>query len=105
MTPAEQAYQEQLETIRKAREAGVPTAHPASNRARVNNTDAERVDSQGIAGSLARRAVPDVTFNQSTYDVLERYDEFDRLAEVEQAKREGKISVEKPVIHDPDKWF
>lgn len=106
VTPGQRQFEEQQVTLRKLKAAGLPATSRESNRSRPNNTSASRADSQGLAGSLQRRAVPDASFNQATYEAFESYDPSDRLASVEQGKREGKVSVDKqaPDAIEPP-WF
>jgi hypothetical protein len=89
-TLAQVAYEEQKETRAKIDAVGLPHTS-SSNRPRVNNTDAAHVDSQGIAGSLARRAVPNVSFNMGTQDAYEAYSPADRLAAAEADKQPGTV--------------
>lgn len=89
-TPGQRAYHEHLEIRRKNAQAGLPNKS-ASNRARVNNVAGEHADSQGVSNSLARRAVPDASFGQATYEAYESYAENDPLAAVEQERSGGVV--------------
>lgn len=90
-TLAQLAHAEQQANIAAAKRTGLPISLA---RATVNNTDAEQVDSQGIAGSLARRAVPDASFNASTAEAYEGYDSSDNLYHHEVAKKSATVTVE-----------
>ena len=81
-TLAQIARAEQIETLAAIEAAGLPT-ESASNASRVNNTDVAGTDSQGVPESLARRAVPDVSYGQATYEAYESYDPTDPLHAVE----------------------
>ena len=89
-TPGQRAYAEHLDTRRKNARAGLPNKS-ASNRARVNNVAGEEADSQGVSNSLARRAVPDASFGQATYEAYERYADNDPLAAVERERSEATV--------------
>jgi hypothetical protein len=89
-TPSQQAYLEQQETIAKIVESGASLTSE-SNKPTVNNVEGHDTDSQGIEGSLERRAVPDASFNQNVMDAYESYAENDPYAGREAAKRAGVV--------------
>lgn len=82
------AFDEQQDRIAAMDDAGLPHTTANSNRPRVNNTDATSMDSQGLAGSLDRRKVADVSFNMGTPQAYEEYVN-DALGLVEAKKNSG----------------
>ena len=87
-TLAQIAKLEKDDILDRIGDAGLPTTTAASNRARVNNTDAASMDSQGLAGSHELRDEPNQSFNANTFDVYEEY-ENDALGAVEARKASG----------------
>lgn len=87
-TLAQIAYEEQQERQAAITAAGLPMDSAESNKARVNNTDAAGMDSQGLDGSLAARNVADESFNQNTFEAYEAYNN-DILGSIEAKKASG----------------
>lgn len=92
-TPAQLAHEEQQNIVAAILDAGLPLVSE-SNVMIENNVEDHEADSQGIEGSLARRAVPDASFNENTYNAYEEYDDSDAFASVEEWKRTGTVSYD-----------
>ena len=90
-TPSQIAFEEQQERIAAIDDAGLSETTAASNRARVNNTDAASMDSQGLVDSLEARNTADVSFNMGTQQAYEDYVD-DPLGLVEAKKNSGASS-------------
>lgn len=88
-TPAQIAKLEKDDIVAKIGAADLPTTTAASNRARVNNTDASSMDSQGLAGSHELRDEPNQSFNKGTQSAYEDYASTDIFAAVEARKNSG----------------
>lgn len=69
-------------------DAGLPLTTVQSNRARVNNTDAASMDSQGLADAHELRDEPNQSFNMGTQQTYEDYAN-DSLGMVEARKNDG----------------
>ena len=87
-TLAQIAKLEKDDIVAKIAAAGLPATTAQSNRARVNNTNAASMDSQGLAGNHELRDEPNQSFNANTFDVYEDYVN-DALGLVEAKKASG----------------
>lgn len=87
-TLAQIAKEEKDDILDRISDAGLPSTTTSSNKARVNNTDAASMDSQGLAGAHELRDEPNQSFNANTFDVYEEY-ENDALGAVEARKASG----------------
>jgi hypothetical protein len=83
------AKEEKDERVAAITAAGLPQTTAASNKARVNNTSAASLDSQGVTGAHEARNTPNVSFNQSAQQAYEDYAATDALAAVETRKNSG----------------
>lgn len=87
-TPAQVAKEEKDDILARIAAAGLPSTTTQSNRARVNNTDAASMNSQGLAGAHELRDEPNQSFNMGTQQAYEDYVN-DALAAVEARKNSG----------------
>lgn len=87
-TPAQIAKLEKDDVVAKITAAALPQTTASSNRARVNNTDAATMDSQGLTGAHELRDEPNQSFNMGTQQAYEDYAN-DALAAVEARKNSG----------------
>lgn len=87
-TPSQMAKLEKDDIVARITAEGLPLTTASSNRARVNNTDAATLDSQGPAGSHELRDEPNQSFNMGTQDAYEDY-ATDILGSVEARKASG----------------
>lgn len=87
-TPSQIAKLEKDDIVARNTAAGLPQTTTQSNRARVNNTDAASMTSQGLTGSHELRDEPNQSFNMGTQQAYEDYAN-DALAAVEARKNSG----------------
>lgn len=87
-TLAQIAKEERDERVAAIEAAELPLTTEESNRARVNNTDAASMDSQGLADAHDNRDEPNESFNMNTFEAYEAYED-DALGLVEAKKASG----------------
>lgn len=87
-TLAQIAKEEKDERVAAITAAGLPLTTAQSNRARVNNTVAGSMDSQGLTGAHELRDDANQSFNMSTQQAYEDYAN-DALGLVEAKKNSG----------------
>lgn len=87
-TLAQIAKLEKDDVLAKIAAAGLPATTASSNRARVNNTDAATMNSQGLAGAHELRDDPNQSFNMNAFEAYEAYVN-DTLGAVEARKASG----------------
>ena len=87
-TPAQIAKLEKDDIVAAITAEGLPLTTTQSNRARVNNTDAATMTSQGLDGSHELRDEENQSFNMGTQQAYEDYAN-DPLGEVEARKNSG----------------
>ncbi len=88
-TPAQIAKLEKDDIVARNTAEGLPQTTAASNKARVNNTDAASMDSQGLAGSHELRDEENQSFNMGTQEAYEAYAATDIFNAVEARKASG----------------
>lgn len=82
------AKEEKDERVAAINDAGLPLTTASSNRARVNNTDAASMDSQGLDSAHENRDEAGQSFNEATHQAYEAYVD-DALGLVEAKKDSG----------------
>lgn len=87
-TLAQIAKLEKDDIVARIGAEGLPTTTASSNRARVNNTDAATMDSQGLTGAHELRDEPNQSFNMNAFEAYEAYAN-DALGAVEARKASG----------------
>ena len=87
-TLAQIAKLEKDDIVARINAEGLPLTTASSNRARVNNTDAASMDSQGLTGAHELRDEENQSFNENTFEAYEAYVN-DPLAAVEARKASG----------------
>ena len=88
-TPSQIAKLEKDDIVARITAEGLPLTTASSNKARVNNTDAASMDSQGLTGAHELRDEPNQSFNMGTQDAYEDYAATDIFAAVEARKASG----------------
>lgn len=88
-TLAQIAKLEKDDIVARITAEGLPLTTASSNKARVNNTDAGTMDSQGLAGAHELRDEENQSFNQGTQEAYEAYASTDVFAAVEARKASG----------------
>lgn len=87
-TLAQIAKEEKDDILARIAAESLPATTASSNRARVNNTDAATMDSQGLTGAHELRDEPNQSFNMNAFEAYEAY-ENDALGAVEARKASG----------------